>query len=109
MKKYVLRVWPVLFILGLWFVFSLPYFTQKKIPYPAQYQVSYFTPWNEYAGYKFPIKNNAISDVINQLYPWKYFTIEQLQKGQLPTWNPYSFSGTPHLANYQSAVFSPFN
>src|SRR3989344_35144 len=24
-------------------------------------------------------------------------------------WNPYSFSGTPHLANYQSAVLSPFN
>lgn len=108
MKKVLERFWPILFIVGLWFVFSFPYFTQKKIPYPAEYQVSYFTPWNEYSEYKFPIKNNAISDVINELYPWKYFTIEELKKGDLPLWNPYSFSGNPHLANYQSAVFSPF-
>ena len=48
-------------------------------------------------------------DVINQIYPWKNFTIQTLKAGQIPLWNPYSFSGTLQLANYQSAVLSPFN
>lgn len=101
--------WPILFLLGVWISFSSPYFIQHKIPYPSQYQVSFFTPWNAYSEYAAPIKNNALSDVVNQLYPWRHFTIEQLQRGELPLWNPYSFSGTPHLANYQSATFTPFN
>ena len=35
--------------------------------------------------------------------------MEVEKKFELPLWNPYNFSGTPHLANFQSAVFSPFN
>src|SRR5690606_20805297 len=27
----------------------------------------------------------------------------------IPAWNPYSFSGTPNLANFQSGVFYPIN
>src|SRR5579859_2581703 len=48
-------------------------------------------------------------DVITQLYPWKYFTMQELKKGHIPFWNPYNFSGNVHMQNYQSAVFSPFN
>ncbi len=48
-------------------------------------------------------------DVIAELYPWKYFTIQELKKGHIPFWNPYNFSGNVHMQNYQSAVFSPFN
>ena len=48
-------------------------------------------------------------DIITQIYPWKNFTIEALKTGQIPLWNPYGFSGTLHLAYYQSAVLSPFN
>jgi uncharacterized membrane protein YfhO len=33
----------------------------------------------------------------------------QFKKGQLPTWNPYSFSGTPLLANFQTGAFYPLN
>jgi|SRR5882724_2739225 len=108
-KNFFLQFWPFLFLISIWFIFSAPYFLQHKILYPAQYQVSFFTPWNVYPQYAGPVKNNALSDVVNELYPWKHFTIEELKKGRIPLWNPYSFSGTPHLANYQSAVFSPFN
>jgi len=101
--------WPIGLIVFVWFVFSSPYFINHKVPYPSLYQVSSFLPWNKYEKYQGPIKNNAVSDVINQLYPWKHFTIEAWKSGNIPVWNPYSFSGTPHLANYQSAVFSPFN
>lgn len=56
-----------------------------------------------------PVKNNAMPDIITQIYPWKKLSIETLKNGQIPLWNPYSFAGTVHAANYQSAIFSPFN
>jgi hypothetical protein len=66
-----------------------------------------FPPWS--AQYGMALKNNAMPDVITQIYPWKKITIDSWKQGQVPLWNPYSFSGTPHAANYQTAVFSPVN
>lgn len=105
MRKY----WAVGIIILAWMVFAYPYFLQNKIPYPAVFQNTFFSPWSEYPELSMPVKNNALSDVVTQIYPWKNFTIEELKKGSIPWWNPYSFSGNPHAANFQSAVFSPFN
>ncbi|HEX8965070.1 MAG TPA: YfhO family protein, partial [Patescibacteria group bacterium] len=80
-----------------------------KVPFPSTYMVNNFAPWSAYPQFASPVKNGAMPDLITQIYPWKHFTIEQWKKGQIPLWNPYSFSGTPHLANYQSAVLSPVN
>ncbi len=99
--------WPVGFILAVWFLFASPYFLKGLVPFPSKYLVTFFPPWN--AAYGMPVKNNAMPDVITQVYPWKKLTIETWKMGQVPLWNPYSFAGTPHLANYQSAVLSPFN
>ncbi len=101
--------WPIIFIVCVWFVFSTPYFFQNKIPFSATYQVNFFAPWNAYPGFGSPVKNNAMPDVISQIFPWKTLTIDSLKQGILPLWNPYSFSGTAHLANYQSAVLTPLN
>lgn len=101
--------WPIIFLVSVWFIFSLPYFLQNKVPFSSTYQVNFFAPWNAYPGFAGPVKNNAMPDVISQIYPWKTFTIDSLKKGILPLWNPYSFSGTTHLANYQSAVLTPLN
>ena len=101
--------WPLIIIVAVWFVFSSPYFLQNKVPYPSKYQVTFFSPWSYYPEFAGPVKNNAMPDVIDQIYPWKYFTIQSLKNGQIPLWNPYSFAGNPHIANFQSAVFSPFN
>lgn len=90
-------------------IFSSQYFLQKKVPFPSRYLVSHFSPWNAYPEYGIPVKNNAMPDVIGQIYPWKKFTIDSWKRGDIPLWNPYTFSGTPHLANYQSQVFSPTN
>lgn len=109
MKIKLLRFWPVLSILSVWFIFASPYFIKGLVPYPAKYQVTFFHPWSAYEQWWGPVKNNAMPDVITQIYPWKHFTIEWLKKGQIPFWNPYSFSGNPHVGNFQSAVFSPFN
>src|SRR5581483_2292987 len=108
-KKTILRIWPILSILLIWFLFSFPYFLFGKVPYSSTYQVNHFTPWSSYINLAGPVKNGAMPDVTSQIYPWKHFTIETLKSGQIPLWNPFSFSGTPHLGNYQSAVLTPFN
>ena len=108
-KNLTLKFWPIVFILAVWLIFSSPYFFKNLVPFPSEYLVNFFPPWASYQEFAGPVKNNAMPDIITQIYPWKNFTIETLKTGQIPLWNPYSFSGTPHLANYQSAVLSPFN
>ena len=98
---------PLIAIVVLWVAFCFPYFGKGLIPFPSKFLVTFFPPWN--TAYGMPVKNNAMPDVISQIYPWKKITIESLKLGQIPLWNPYSFAGTAHAANYQSAVFSPFN
>ena len=105
MKKYL----PFLFILLIWGIFSYPFLILGKVPFPSRYQVNFFAPWTGYPELAGPVKNNAMPDIITQIYPWKKFSIEQLKSGNIPLWNPYSFAGTPHLANYQSSPFFPLN
>lgn len=109
MKSRLIKALPFVAILCVWFIFSYPYFIKGKVPYPSTYQVNQFAPWSSYPKFWGPVKNGAMPDVTTQIYPWKRLTIESLKSGEIPLWDPYSFSGTPHLANYQSAVFSPFN
>lgn len=100
---------PVVLLFCVWLVFALPYVLLNRVPFASDYQVNHFAPWSAYPAFWGPVKNGAMPDVIGQIYPWKYFTIQTLKQGELPLWNPYSFSGTNHLANYQSAVLSPLN
>ncbi|MCX6791871.1 MAG: YfhO family protein [Candidatus Gottesmanbacteria bacterium] len=107
MKSFFTKFWPVLVIVTLWFIFSFPYFARGLVPFPSTYLATFFPPWN--SEYGMPVKNNAMPDVITQIYPWKKLTIDTWKSGAIPMWNPYSFSGTVQAGNYQSAVFSPFN
>lgn len=100
---------PFLYIVAIWIIFSSPYFFQGKVPFPSTYQVNHFKPWSMYEKYWGPVENGAMPDLVDQIYPWKHFTIESWKSGEVPLWNPYNFSGNPHLANFQSAVFTPFN
>ena len=101
--------WSLLFIVFLWLVFSSPFLLYGKIPFAGDYQVTFFAPWSQYSQFAMPVVNNAMPDVIDQLYPWKHLVISDWKSGQIPLWNPYQFGGTPLMANYQSAVFSPLN
>lgn len=103
------KFWPLFFLITLWFIFASPYFLKGLVPYSGTYQVNNFAPWSHYQQFWGPVKNGAMPDVTTQIYPWKKFTIDQLKQGQIPWWNPYNFSGNPHVANFQTAVFSPFN
>jgi hypothetical protein len=109
MKNLLKKIWPVILILGLWFIFAFPYFFKNVTILPSNYLVNFFSPWNAYQGFAGPVKNGAMPDILTQIVPWKIFTIDTLKSGQIPLWNPYTFSGTTHLANYQSSVLTPFN
>lgn len=109
MKKIIKNHLPIFFIIFIWLIFSSPYLFKNKVPYPSTYQVNWSHPWSSYEKFWGPVKNGAMPDIIGEIYPWRHFTIQAWGEGQIPFWNPYSFSGNPHIANYQSAVFSPFN
>ena len=100
-------MWPIGIILTAWLVFAFPYWGKGLVPFPSRYLVTFFAPWSSLYG--MPVKNNAMPDVITQIYPWKHLTMEAWKRGEAPLWNPYSFSGTSHVGNYQSAIFSPVN
>ena len=110
-KRNFLRYVPYLFLLGLIVIFFYPVFF-GRIPLPFDALVGAYYPWHDYKwGYLVgvPFKNIALSDVFSQLYPWRILSIEAFRHGQWPLWNPYSLSGTPLLANWQSAPFYPLN
>ena len=86
-------------------------FIKKYAPFPGDLLLSQYGPWRHesYGGYAaggVPSKDQYF-DVIRELYPWKTLVIQELKKGNIPLWNPYNFSGSPLLANYQSQVFYP--
>lgn len=84
-----------------------------RIPFPGDLLIAQYKPWRTYSfmGYvpgSYPHKAQYF-DTLRQLYPWKTFSIKELSKGTIPLWNPHNFSGSPLLANNQSAVFYPLN
>ncbi len=95
------------------FIFFWPLFLQFKLPVPSDALVGLYHPWRDYFkdtypnGY--PYKNPLITDPVRQQYPYRILAISELKKGTLPKWNPFAYSGTPHLSNVQAAVFYPFN
>jgi len=62
-------------------------------------------PW-ESLHRKAPKANTGI--VFTQLVPWTRVAREELLRGEAPLWNRYASSGTPLLANQQTALFHPF-
>lgn len=108
------KIW----VAGLIFSFSIILFFYKTfflrlLPFPGDLLLSEYTPWknasyNGYAPGAIPSKAQYF-DTLREFYPWRKLVKEEIENGRIPLWNPYNFSGTPLLANFQSAVFYPFN
>src|SRR3989344_1463805 len=86
---------------------------QGNVVFSTHFLASFYSPWTtyKYEGYPNGIPNKPIggNDNIRMFYPYRTFINESLSKGEIPLWNPYNFSGSPLLANFQSAVFYPLN
>ncbi|OGD85441.1 hypothetical protein A2696_02445 [Candidatus Curtissbacteria bacterium RIFCSPHIGHO2_01_FULL_41_13] len=66
--------------------------------------VSFYAPY----GQNLPFKNTGW-DQLRIYFPFYKITFESLKKFTTPLWNPYAFSGHPHMADFQTAVFYPLN
>ncbi|MCX6793782.1 MAG: hypothetical protein NTY06_01620, partial [Candidatus Gottesmanbacteria bacterium] len=107
MKKYL----PFLILTGICLLFFYKTILLGKVPFPGDLLLTQYAPWRHqsYGGYvagAIPSKDQYF-DVIRELYPWKTQVISALKQKTFPLWNPYNFSGSPLLANYQSQVFYP--
>ena len=106
----------ILLICLLFVLISLAFFHpifKGFIPFPGDLLVGEYSPYSSYSffGYAphgFPNKGQDF-DVLRLLYPAKEFSINSFKNLDLPFWNPYNFSGNPHLASLQSGSFYPLN
>ncbi len=111
-QRFLLNYKYYFFILIVVLFFFQPIF-KGQIPFPGDLLVGEYAPYNSntYFGIApggVPNKGQGF-DVLRMIFPWKEFAIDSLKNGQIPLWNPYNFSGTPFLANFQNGFFYPFN
>ncbi len=53
------------------------------------------------------LPGGELSDTVSQGYPFFTYTVESLQNGGLPHWNPYVFCGIPFYSSFSAPVFYP--
>src|SRR3989344_1778523 len=106
-------IFPFVIFFAIFLFFSSPFLISGKLPIPADTIIGLFHPFRDLYAQQYPqgipYKNALITDPVEQQYPWKTLTIALERTYQLPLWNPYSFSGTPLLANFQAGPFYPLN
>lgn len=66
--------------------------------------VSFYAPY----GQNLPYKHTGW-DQLRIYFPFYKVTLDQIKDLKFPLWNPYAFSGHPHMADFQTAVFYPLN
>ena len=66
--------------------------------------VSFYPPY----GQNLPYKNTGWNQ-LRIYFPFYKVTLESFKNLLIPFWNPYVFSGHPHLADFQTAIFYPLN
>ena len=104
---------PIVFFFFLTLFLLWDVFIKGHVPVPADILVGHYYPWKDYiwegkvAG--LPIGNFHLYDIITQVYPWRWLSIEMFKNGVFPLWNPYNLLGTPHLANLPTASLYPLN
>lgn len=107
------KIAPVLFILAVTCLIFFKLFLKGLFPIPGDLLVSFYYPW--YAGgwedyNQWTTRKELLNaDAIRQIYIWKEFAINEFKNGDLPLWNPHTFSGQPLAANFQSSVYYPLN
>lgn len=111
-KKYFIRFLPYITIIVISIIIYWPLFFKNKIPFPGDLLIGAYYPWLDYKWGTITgvaVKNPNLSDVFSHILPLKYLAVDIIKSGHLPLWNTFSFSGTPLLANYNSAPLFPAN
>jgi O-antigen/teichoic acid export membrane protein len=102
-------------IFGLLFLLPLVMFSQQTvggktlIPTENLYQYEPFATYREVIRAPEYPHNHLLSDLVLQNYPWKSFIQEQFAQGEIPLWNPHTFSGTSFMAAGQQSTLYPLS
>ncbi len=102
-------------MIGLFFLLPLILFWQQTAGGKTLLPTENLYHWEPFATYGEVVKapeiphNGLLSDLILQNYQWKTFIREQLAQGEIPLWNPHTFSGTPFLAAGQQSTLYPLS
>ncbi len=94
-------------VLGLFTILSLLLFWPiffGKVNLNGNLLVSFYPPYGENLPYKL-----TGWDQLRIYFPFLKVTLDAFRNFALPFWNPHAFSGHPHLADFQTAVFYPLN
>lgn len=106
----ILAIFFFIFVVGAFFA---PTIFKGKLPVPADALVGLYHPWRDTLAKDYPrgvpFKNFLITDPVRQQIPWRKIVTDELRKGKLPLWDPYSFSGTSLLGNIQAGALYPLN
>lgn len=107
MVKRILSGWEYLLVFSLFAFFGLLIFWPiffGGVNLNGNLLTSFYPPYGE----NLPFKNTGW-DQIRTYFPFYKFTLDSFSNFSIPLWNPYAFSGHPHLADFQSAVLYPLN
>jgi len=99
--------WQLLTFFGLLTILTLLIFWPiffGKVNLNGNLLVSFYKLYGENLPYK-----PTGWDQLRIYLPFHKVTLDQLKSFNIPLWNPYAFSGHPHLADFQTAVFYPLN
>ena len=111
-KKAYLELLIIFFIFTFLSLFIFHPIFLDKIPFNSNLLVAFWSPWKFIIWEKFPtgipFKFMGV-DEVREFYPLLDFTYDSIKNKTVPLWNPYNFSGYPHLANWASAVFYPLH
>jgi hypothetical protein len=55
------------------------------------------------------VLSSSTTDLATEYIHWRDFGFSEIRAGNLPLWNPYSFSGAPFFAGFLSSLLYPFN
>src|SRR3990167_1300907 len=90
---------PIAFIALVTCLIFFKIFTKGLLPIPGDLLVSFYFPYysGDWDGYNPWTTHKELlgADSIRQIYLWKEFAAQEFKRGQVPLWNPYTFSGQP--------------
>lgn len=103
----------LLILLGAVIIFFYQFLLLGKLPIPSDTITGLYHPFRDFYSSEYPngmpYKNFLITDPVRQQFPWRHLAVESIGNYELPLWNPYNFTGTPLLANFQNGAFYPLN
>ncbi len=80
---------------------------QGKVEIPCN--PNQWEPWSLHATPDEKAPPAINTDCALAYYPRRVIATRSIRQGDLPLWDPYSFTGQPFLANYQSSLLYPVN